>query len=204
MLSISNIPSLSQWFNKTWTAALSSKEIWNHYFMLGNFQSNMLNPVIWSVDHEMRISIIFPLIMLLVMKINWKKSIGISITVSLLCLLIWYISINFFNYNITEYDTSFLLTLHYISFFILGALLAKYQNIFQVFYAKMSKGLKLLLLVISALAYTYSWWFLPNLFFLHITFISDWIIAIGSLIIIILCLNSKKSHLLLHNIFFVL
>jgi peptidoglycan/LPS O-acetylase OafA/YrhL len=67
------IPELSKWFNGTWNTPLSLKQLLNHFIMLGTFPSYTINPVIWSLVHEMRISIIFPILMVFVMNLNWKK-----------------------------------------------------------------------------------------------------------------------------------
>lgn len=192
------IPELSKWFNGAWERQLTVQQLLEHIIMLGDFKSYNFNSVIWSLVHEMRISILFPLLMYVVVRINWKKSVAISLGCSIVYFLVWLTSNNLFNYNISRFDTSYILTIHYIGFFILGAVLAKHRQQIQDFYESLSKSIKIVLLFTGILAYTYSFWFLPNTFYVHFAFINDWAIAFGSTLFIISSLGSKSiSNVLL-------
>lgn len=60
----SSIPELSEWYNSmSWTTPISARLLLGHFFLIGNFNVNAFNNVIWSLVHEMRISILFPLMM---------------------------------------------------------------------------------------------------------------------------------------------
>ena len=77
---------------------------------------------IWSLVHEMRISIIFPVIVFLLLKIDWK--------ICIIFAMIFSVVSSFFMKNFTtEFNTpistNYFITFHYISMFIIGALLAK-------------------------------------------------------------------------------
>lgn len=57
---------VSDWFNKLWPPhCLTPSILLQHFAMLGTRPGMRLNPVIWSLVYEMRISIIFPMLMLL-------------------------------------------------------------------------------------------------------------------------------------------
>ncbi|MCM2399013.1 acyltransferase [Rhizobium sp. S95] len=63
------IQGLSDWFNmKSWTEPVSIKLILSHLLMLGTPSSMDLNNVMWSLVHEMRISLFFPLIALFLLR----------------------------------------------------------------------------------------------------------------------------------------
>jgi peptidoglycan/LPS O-acetylase OafA/YrhL len=56
------IPSLSGWFNQSWTGPVSIELILAHLFMIGTQASMSLDNVMWSLVHEARISLVFPLL----------------------------------------------------------------------------------------------------------------------------------------------
>ena len=50
---------LSEWFNRSWTIESSPSLIAQHILLVGKYNTDAYNGVIWSLVHEMRISIIF-------------------------------------------------------------------------------------------------------------------------------------------------
>jgi peptidoglycan/LPS O-acetylase OafA/YrhL len=191
-----NAPELNGWFHGAQTP-ITTNLVLNHFFLLGYFQSASYNFVIWSLVHEMRISILFPIIMYFVSRFHWRKNILIGMVISIFCLVSWYAGLKLFKYDIMKFDTSYILTLHYLSFFMIGALLAKYRLFIHNYYKKLSISLKVIILTIAILAYTYSWWFFHDVFFLHFQLVDDWIIALGGSIFIIFSLNSNKVRSIL-------
>ncbi|MBP1990357.1 acyltransferase family protein [Paenibacillus eucommiae] len=187
-------------FEGTWENSVSSKLLISHFLFLGDFNSLSYNPVVWSLVHEMRISIVFPFVMYFVVKLSWKKNIFFALSCTVIFFLLWYLSLNILNYNPT-----YLISIHYIGLFILGALLAKHRQYISDLYDRLSVIIKLFILLIGILAYTYTWWFLPNHGRLHLTIINDWFIAIGGSIFIIYSIKSTifKKILLLKPIHFI-
>lgn len=76
--------------------------------------------VIWSLVHEMRISIIFPFVFLLI-RINWRLSTILAIALTFISFGLMTSIPSEFN---TPVSTNYFVTLHYLSMFIIGALLA--------------------------------------------------------------------------------
>ena len=67
------IPALSVWFNDlAWTDPPTPKLISEHLLMTGIAGHDSLNPVMWSLVYELRISIVFPLLWLLVRR--WPRA----------------------------------------------------------------------------------------------------------------------------------
>ena len=56
------VPEASAWFNGFWAHPVTSDVLRDHALMLGRDNTNFLDPVVWSLVHEMRISLIFPLL----------------------------------------------------------------------------------------------------------------------------------------------
>lgn len=201
------ISELGKWFNNTWITPFSSDLFFKHIFLLGRFDGDTVtfNPVIWSLVHEMRISFIFPIIVYLISKNGWKRNLILPIMIPVLLSIIYFSTLKIFKFDITldMYDgTSYLYSLHYISFFMLGTTLAKYRQTIYVFYSKLGYLWKISLLLSGLLAYTYSF---NKVIKFHHFVIDDWAIAIGSLIFIVFSINSKtiKKILLLKSINFI-
>ena len=70
-----SIPSLSPWFQMTWSEPLSWKVVLQHVGLIGFFNITHLNTAFWSLVIEMRVSIVFPLLMLLLSGVRTPKAI---------------------------------------------------------------------------------------------------------------------------------
>lgn len=77
------IKELSLWFNSFWKSSPNFNLVLEHIFFIGNIHSDAVNPVIWSLIHELRISIIFPFIIMFVKRSKWQLSIliGLGLTI---------------------------------------------------------------------------------------------------------------------------
>jgi len=59
-------PEFTDWFNHTWTVPISRRAVWQHIVFLGEYDTGPFSPAFWSLVHEMRISLVFPLLVLIV------------------------------------------------------------------------------------------------------------------------------------------
>ncbi len=71
------IASLSAWFNASWTEPLSWPLLGSHLAMKGTQAAMSLDNVMWSLVHEARISLVFPLLVLATMAVPIRM-LGIS------------------------------------------------------------------------------------------------------------------------------
>jgi peptidoglycan/LPS O-acetylase OafA/YrhL len=126
---------LSDWFNGFWNSSFHLKEILGHYLLLGNIHTNAFDPVIWSLVQEMRISIIFPfIVVLLVKKFNWKWNFLVCFALAILGGLN-----NKYHFQVSNgINTTFFDTLRLIPIFIVGSLLAKHIFQFSAFFLKLT------------------------------------------------------------------
>jgi peptidoglycan/LPS O-acetylase OafA/YrhL len=121
------IEGLSNWFNGFWDSVPHFRDILGHYLLLGNIHTNAFDPVIWSLVQEMRISIIFPFIIIFLVKnCNWKW----SMLVCLLLAIMGGLNNKYYFQVSNGIYTSFFDTLRLIPLFVFGSLLAKY--LFQI------------------------------------------------------------------------
>jgi peptidoglycan/LPS O-acetylase OafA/YrhL len=146
------ISGLSVFLDNSWKTALNLSLIWEHIYFIGNIHSDSFNGVIWSLIHELRISIIFPFVVLLVRRLDWKLC-------TLFCLLLSTISglnslLHFQSpngYLVTYFDT-----LNFLSIFIFGSILAKHRKQVERFIQHLSFTSKTLFLIGSLFMYNFS------------------------------------------------
>lgn len=93
----------------------------HHILLLANFNVYAFNVVLWSLIHEMRISLVFPLIMLLINRYSWKVNIMIGVLLTIIGGVLQLV----FN----ETYQAMYKTLPYILMFIIGSLLAQNRNV---------------------------------------------------------------------------
>ena len=190
------IPDLSFWFNGFCGDAFSLKTALEHLFLIGNIHSNVYNNAIWSLIHEMRISLVFPLLFLFVIRVRPAISIAVCFLLSGVAflneLLGWETS--------NGWESGYFYSLHIASFFIIGILLARYKERLIQWFVSLKKGTKITLFIVSLLLFRISmeaWmvdmrWLLP----------SDYGSVLGACGLLIIALGSAKASALLRKPFF--
>lgn len=177
-------------FVDLWSGEITWKVILKHVLLIDMFDQNAFDPVVWSLVHEMRISLIFPFIMIIVVKYNWKLVIFLGWLLSCLGIYLHYLNIN------TNIDpaTNYFDTMHYILMFLVGAILAKFMNKLIKVYNQLSILIKGVLLITGILMYSYSITIHGDII---TRLISDWITMIGGSIIIVLAIAEPKMKQIL-------
>ena len=176
-------------YNLVWKDGLNLKILVNHFFLIGDYKTYSYDPAVWSLVHEMRISFIFPILMLVATKYDWKKIIIGCMLSSLSGYMMYAKFLNQANY----FNRSSLYeSLHYISIFMIGILLAKYHKELIELFKGLGLKFKLAILMGSLMAYGYRGWVPFYNSRLHVWFVEDWAIAIGACGLIIIVLGSKR------------
>ena len=182
---IGTIPGLTPW--GLWNTKISFNLIIQHILFIGEYNSDAFLMVIWSLVHEMRISIIFPFIMFFLIKVDWKISIVLAMFLS-------FISSYFIGEFPSEFNTpistNYFITLHYLAMFVIGALLAKHRDnlISQISNLKMKYFLLpigIFLFSYPTVSYSAIFLLVGDVDFTLYFLIIDWIIAIGAILIIL-------------------
>jgi peptidoglycan/LPS O-acetylase OafA/YrhL len=111
------IRTLTSWFNESaWDAAPRPMLVLKHLAMTGRWEDMRLNPVMWSLVHELRVSLVFPLIAAMAL---WSKKAALA-TAGLLYVVGFH--------GALLVDGSILIslfdTLRFSAFFIVGAIMA--------------------------------------------------------------------------------
>lgn len=191
VLSKGGIDELSDWFNRSWNTPVTAGLILEHLLLVPNGHFDVYNNVIWSLVHEMRISLIYPIIYIIIVKFNWKICISISVLFSLIAGLNEYFGFQISNaYFTTYYDT-----FHYTAMFIMGGLLVKHLNDLLQFYKKLSVFAKWALFIVAFCFYNFSGIGSMIITKMGLPFgriFGDYIITLGSLIIILISIGSTQ------------
>lgn len=176
------IAGLSEWFNLTGTGTADFRILVGNIFMIGNYV-NRIDPVIWSLIIELRISIIFPLLFYIV-----KKYEVLGATILMAITLVSGVSVLYIS------TQNFLLgqTIFHTTFFVLGIVISLHWSHIK----NMSKQIYCLIFIASLLLYFHVVIFnlvgIPT-----IQIISDVVIGLGCMGIVLACYESKtvQEHL---------
>lgn len=186
------ISNLSEWFNRSWTIESSLSLIAQHILLIGKYNTDAYNGVIWSLVHEMRISIIFPLVMMVCLRKTLRYSLLSLFSFSICSVVILFL----FHSSLTL--TSYALTLHYTVLFLLGALVAKYKNNLIVFYSNRIKNEKIAWFLLAVLIYMYEG-LIGEINLLNNFIFRDYAVAISACLFVILSLSVSTLSSLLRN-----
>ncbi|TLV03716.1 acyltransferase family protein [Dyadobacter luticola] len=186
-----------------WGKPVTPEAIINHVILLGNFDTNAYNNVIWSLVHEIRVAVIFPII-LYVISLEWRNAVLLTFVLSMLVAMAVVFGIS----HAEGYNNSYLYTVHYFSFFVLGALLIKYGSVISEWYLNLTGKQRTYILVFCLLVFCYSRmvFLIPHKFhLLKISlfgeFIADWLSALSAAFFIVAASQiTNKKNLLLHPI----
>ncbi|GJH20468.1 acyltransferase [Caballeronia novacaledonica] len=122
----SNLSWTGEWVNEAWHAGIDRHDLLNHIYFLIPFSNSTLDPVLWSLVYEMRISLLFPILIVVVFAMPLWFSVALSVGLSLAA----------FGYYFPLHRTlmeaslrgEWIPTIHYMSMFVLGALIARYRD----------------------------------------------------------------------------
>lgn len=111
----------------------------NHVFLIGHFSPKLINPPIWSLVYEMRLSIVFPFIFWIVARTSAATLIGPILFSCALSAALYFPTL-----NKTIVDDGKLLdslrTIHFAGMFFIGAYVAKYRTQIVLWAIHRSRG----------------------------------------------------------------
>jgi peptidoglycan/LPS O-acetylase OafA/YrhL len=142
---------VSAWVARKWQDPPSLRVWIDHVLLVGNYQTVDYNPVLWSLVHELRISLIFPLILWAVRKFDWKVCVAIALSGS----LIDAVNLHFGLEPSIGWRSSFLESLHFATMFMAGALLARHRQFAVEWFHRRSRTERIGLWVLAFLGYVY-------------------------------------------------
>jgi peptidoglycan/LPS O-acetylase OafA/YrhL len=155
LLPTSPVAGLGAWFNVRWQDPVGLGTVLGHVVLLGDFRDGAFNPVIWSLIHEMRISLVFPLLLVAVLRRGWRT--GLALAVGLL--LVGAVGGHALAGADGPSGGAPLRTVEYAACFAVGILLAAHVRELVAAARRLPAGARAALWVFALLAYTYSAWF---------------------------------------------
>ena len=178
----------SQWLNRPWSAPITWRPILQHVAFIGQFDAGQFNPPIWSLIYEMRISLLFPLLCAISLKLKAGRSLILAGCLSA-------VSIFAGNLFTAKDDWPMVIdTLHYAGLFVVGIFLARQAPDLSAIYRRLSLRKRLAIGISSALVYVYAgvlWQGVARRLTSYGLFNSaDWLTALGAAGLIVLGLNS--------------
>jgi peptidoglycan/LPS O-acetylase OafA/YrhL len=184
----------SAWFHQFWMTPVHRADVLRHIVMLGSFNAAQFDPSIWSLVHEMRISLIFPVLCWMALAIQPTRLLLLSFIVSLAYI--------FYGTRFPAYS-SYLSSLHYIAFFVAGICIYHHRERIRERFTQLSGDLKSLILCFALLIYAY-----PGELFaaahglgrrIDLQAAGDWFTAVGASLFIVFAMNSDRVGRLLLN-----
>lgn len=136
------------WSDSSWSTSPDWHLIAQHLFLIGSFNTREFDFVVWSLVHEMRVSIIFPFLCIAVIRAGWKPSLAASVLVSIVAL--------YWRFKVSATWTSYIETAHYIAFFVIGICLAAELPRLERWWQKRGRRFFPLIASISAVCYGYT------------------------------------------------
>jgi peptidoglycan/LPS O-acetylase OafA/YrhL len=181
------------WLNGWWTEPIGYRLLFDHFLLVGSFDHNALDGVIWSLVHEMRISLVFPLLMAFLLRHRWRTTLLAAAALAIVGTAInsgssWLGHAN-------DYGE----TCAYVLMFVVGALLCRHRAAVIARSRDLPALTRWACLALAILAYTYPFWALSHVHLLHLSLIDDWAVTVGVAAFIVLALSSGSAGRVLRS-----
>jgi peptidoglycan/LPS O-acetylase OafA/YrhL len=186
------IPTGNPWVDMTWSKPFSAGLLAQHLMMIGSYDNTRLNTAIWSLIFEMRLSLVFPMIVFLTQNIRSYLLVG-----SFIPLTYGLARLKSYSHHELFFDTLFCGLL-----FVSGSLLSLHYAQIQALISRLSKVQMTLLFCIGFFCYqtgdllTFHHVGLPTEL---IGYLKAWVMAIGAGLILILATVWIPFRHLLHR-----
>lgn len=183
-----HIADLSTWFNTPWSGGITLSALADHAVFLGSFKSDVFDPVLWSLVHELRISFLFPFLTLFLVLGSWRSNVTIALLLSLFGMTAT------LALNKLKIDLDYFLTLHYAAMFIFGFLLAQNINAIFAWLRQRSTAERVAVAAAGFCLYTFSH-LLPG----RLGYYEDLPIAAGAALLVITAVCSARTSAFLQR-----
>ncbi len=171
-----------------WHAPPDARSVLTHLLMIGRYDVYRYDPPVWSLVHEMRISILFPLIMVAARRLQMRSALATAAA----CTVLSSLSLRFLETGLpgAVRATALSLTLSYCGTFLLGSALAHRREQ----YARALAGARLTTRL-GLLALGFGLYLYPPSSVCGVD-ISDFVTSCGGLLLLTYCLQhgGKATH----------
>ncbi|WP_028536723.1 acyltransferase family protein [Paludibacterium yongneupense] len=191
---------------KLWPQRVDWSLLASHAIVLGNFNTDAYDVVIWSLVHEMRFALIFPAFIWMVRTLSWRQALLACGVLSLAAAGASSAGLD----PVIGFKNSYLYSAHYLLFFLVGALLCRHAPALAPLLAALSRRQTGYLLVAGLTLYVYSdvlyslpkkmrWQSLTD----YGSFIEDWGVGLAAAVLIALAVHHPGVSAFLNRRLFV-
>lgn len=201
------LPGLNDWINKFWSWPITFSSLWHTFLAVDAFNSDRYVFTIWSLVHELRISLIFVLLFVFIRRVRWWQALLPFLLLSAAVMGIRFgISIGALDLGRWVYKgglSAYTLTAHYTLAFVIGALLARNREAIGHWYARLPGYCRVILGMTALALYLYTEPVVSQFQASIMTF-EDWPLMAGAALGMIIMLNEPfvirclERRLLLH------
>jgi len=181
-----NLPTLKD----TWSGPIDWRLVGQHVLFLGSFDTSKFDPPIWSLVDEMRISLVFPLLCAMTLRLKTFTSLCVAGLLTLVSVIA---------VNLTHHGSQFFMavnTVHYAGMFILGINLVRESESISKIYNRLSRGGRIAVGLVAYLIFADGQQILGSIveayFHRELTIEGEWVTALGAAGLICISLNSKS------------
>jgi peptidoglycan/LPS O-acetylase OafA/YrhL len=179
------ISAFGDWFNSSWTTPPTRRDLLDHAVMIGRFRTDRFVFVIWSLVHEMRISLLFPLIYAVITRLGARENIYVGIGL---------LALDFTWATLADNDylspNTYYFTLHYTLFFWAGSVIFKFREALKQWWVERHNGQIAILGGVGFILFTYGSsvekFLTPEA--MRTAVIADWLSGPGVVLVVIFAL----------------
>ena len=148
------VPDLSGWFAAFWAPHIDWRVAGQHLFLITDLDFLRFNNVIWSLVMEMRLSLLFPLLIYFALKFGWRT----NLVGGILCSFIGW-GFQFLRHQgLVHFESEYFDTFCYVIMFVVGVQLAIHRDRLKAKFLTLKKPAKHAAFVITVLIYTNAFW----------------------------------------------
>ncbi|MGN6394918.1 MAG: acyltransferase family protein [Mucilaginibacter sp.] len=138
------------WLSSIWHTPISKRLFIDHIILVSDFDTMAINPVIWSLVVEMRITLIFPVLLFII-----RRSPGKALITSIFVSVAFFIWGSYFESS-KGFNSSYSDTMYYLYVFAVGGVIAKHQRGALTLISKISPAARGTLLIIMLFMLNYA------------------------------------------------
>jgi peptidoglycan/LPS O-acetylase OafA/YrhL len=186
-----------------WSEPVSWGLVGQHVMFLGVYDTSVFDLPVWSLVHEMRISLFFPFLCAFVLRFKnrWSFALALFLTAASVAIAKLH-SVGSAILLGVDNPVSIPDTLYYAALFILGIYLARERASIAGWFSRLSRLAKISFGVGCVLLWGFAGTLLssnaPRFFHWHFMPVAHWLTALGAGGLIVVCLNSRSCKRFLH------